>query len=112
MVNRLGELTSLPQGWDGHGGQSVDPAVARFTLEMLGDIMRPDTPLPQLMPLSCGGIQVEWHRNGWDVEIEISKPGQVFVYLCEVSTGKKYEEQLGADFRRLDRAMALVTGRN
>jgi hypothetical protein len=31
--------------------------------------------MPTLAPKEDGGFQLEWHRNGWDIEIEFDKAG-------------------------------------
>lgn len=30
-----------------------------------------------LVPSSRGGMQVEWHQNGWDVEVEFDRDGVI-----------------------------------
>jgi hypothetical protein len=52
--------------WDGLDGKGPDldqPVinVARFLA---------------VVPTSSGGLQIEWHCNGWDVEIEVDDNGE------------------------------------
>ena len=63
--------------------------------------MQPKVPMPAIVPLSYGGIQIEWHRKGWDIEIEISAPNQMHIYQHEIASGDEEEFDLGADLSRL-----------
>jgi hypothetical protein len=39
----------------------------------------PAAGLPQIVPTVHGGIQLEWHRGGVDLEIEVAATGEVLV---------------------------------
>jgi len=41
-------------------------------------------------------LQLEWHRNGWDLEIEIEGPGQLYAYARELATDQEWEADLGS----------------
>lgn len=58
-------LRALPGGWNGHGAEPVTPA-ALAVAEAL-----------QVIPRANGGIQIEWHANGQDVEIAVEPDGTV-----------------------------------
>jgi hypothetical protein len=60
-------LANLPteDGWDSYGGKPTTEA-ARRTAENL-----------TIVPTSTGGVQIELHAGGMDVEIEIDFAGQV-----------------------------------
>jgi hypothetical protein len=64
--------------------------------------MTPGLPLPAIMPLSNGGVQLEWHRKGWDVEIEIFGGPKIDVYLRNLATGEETELELDTDLGKLD----------
>lgn len=88
------ELATLKDNWDSYGGRPIDPdhiAVARFVLEQ---IMRHDTPPPQVTPMSNGSVQLEWCRDGVDLEIEICNAdvsGAPHVHYCHVLSGAETE---------------------
>lgn len=98
---RLGELCRLQIGWDGHRGQPANRDIAEFAASVLASLMQPKVPMPAIVPLSYGGIQIEWHRKGWDIEIEISAPNQMHIYQHEIASGDEEEFDLGADLSRL-----------
>jgi hypothetical protein len=50
-----------------------------FALIVLNDVMRTHTPIPQVVPSGTGGVQLEWHQKGIDLELYIAAP-----YQCEL----------------------------
>ena len=98
-ARRLDYLKGLPVGWDGHGGLPVTRPAAGFALAVMSAILRPGrTPLPSIMPLSYGGVQLEWHRKAWDIEIEIVRPYEVYAWARNLATGHECELNLAAEF--------------
>jgi hypothetical protein len=58
-------LRELGENWDGHGAGPVPEAAIR-TVEAL-----------RVVPLSSGGLQVELHAGGGDLEVEVAADGRV-----------------------------------
>jgi hypothetical protein len=106
-LDRLRRLTDLSTGWDGHTGKPTTVNAAVYGLEVLGRIMGAGVPLPSIMPLSNGGLQLEWHRKGWDIEIEIVGGPRIVVFTHNLATGEEEEIELDTDLSLL----ALVTSR-
>jgi hypothetical protein len=79
VVRRIVKLLDLPDGWDSYGASKIKKDAGMFALEILQKVMRPRTPLPQIVPTAAGGIQIEWHEKGIDLEIDILGP-----YECEL----------------------------
>jgi hypothetical protein len=100
-LQKLGALMELPAGWDGHRGNLITSVAVTYTFNILGRIMQPGVPLPSITPLSYGGVQLEWHRKGWDVEIEVFGPGRLQVFARDLKTGNENEFELGADLSAL-----------
>jgi hypothetical protein len=59
--------------------------------------MLPGVPMPSLMPLSNGGLQIEWHRKGWDVEIEVARPNQLHVWAYDIAGDREHEFEVSED---------------
>ncbi len=76
-VEALIRLLTLPDGWDSYGARSVDPACVKTAIEIALDIMHDRTPRPTIVPTSSGGVQLEWHTRGIDLEIEIRSPFRI-----------------------------------
>ena len=102
---RLVILQALPVGWDGHSGRRVSTNTAVYSLAVLAALMKPSIPMPSIVPLSYGGLQLEWHRKGWDIEIEIPGPGRVHVFTRQIHSGQEHEFGLLADLNALSAAL-------
>jgi len=78
-IDRLEDLASLAPGWDSYGAKSVAADMALAAVKFLAAVAAaaPSVHEPSIVPLSDGGIQVEWHRGGIDLEVEFSddEPG-------------------------------------
>jgi len=59
------ELLALPEGWNSHGAKRITTEALRTIGEFF------------VVPRSNGGVQLELHCGGYDVEIEISPGGEV-----------------------------------
>lgn len=75
----LQQLVDLPAGWDGHRGKRMAEAAVEAVVRVLDGCMTERTPFPQYFPLPDGGVQVEWHANGHDIEVEADAAGSVYV---------------------------------
>lgn len=105
---RLSSLLRLKRGWDGHNGLPGDRATLEFAASVLAKLMLPQMPMPSIMPLSYGGVQIEWHRNGWDVEIEIASPNVIHMYKNEIQSGQETELDIGPDLSQLINEIDVV----
>ena len=70
----------------------------RETMEILTKILDSRTPPPTVVPTYEGGVQVEWHRNGVDLEIEISPDGNAEYFFSSPS-----EEHEGPAWNEIER---------
>ncbi|MGV3724590.1 MAG: hypothetical protein ACO1SX_27150, partial [Actinomycetota bacterium] len=67
-------LLELPENWDSYGAKPITPAAVETAARVAAVLKARD---PQAMPLACGGVQLEWHADGVDVEIEIGADGEI-----------------------------------
>ena len=68
-LDRISALTALAEGWDGYGGRAVDASVVMDAVRFLTEVAYPGISNPSIVPLATGGLQIEWHRGGVDVEV-------------------------------------------
>jgi hypothetical protein len=69
-MNRLQTLASLPAGWDLEGSPPIRPAAIQGALRGLTVSQWLNLPAPQIIPVSGGGLQLEWSTaDGAYVEI-------------------------------------------
>lgn len=90
VVDRLGHLHTLPENWDREGGRPLDSETAKVMLEFLLTAAFHETPAPQLVPSGSGGVQIEWHMAGSDLEIRF-EPGQSASYFYVAPNGRESE---------------------
>lgn len=74
-------LLALPANWDSYDAKRIDPRLRDVVLHTMESLLAPGTPKPTLVPCSDGGVQVEWSRNGIDVEI-VFEPGERVSFYC------------------------------
>lgn len=101
LLSRISQLGDLEEGWDSYGARRVDPEAAAATVEFLFNFLGHNTPQPAVVPTSRGGIQLEWHRAGADLEVEIESPARLRVFFEEEGTGKETETTLTGNFQPL-----------
>lgn len=94
LLWKISELGDLETGWDSYGARPVDPECAAAAVDFLLDLLDSSTPQPSIVPTSRGGIQLEWHRLGADLEIEIESPARFHVFFEDERTGEETEVTL------------------
>ena len=113
VVRALVNLARLPAGWDSYGTSPLRRDAGHFALEILQGVMRPRTPLPQVVPSSAGGVQLEWHEKGIDLELHITAPFQWELWFQDHhdSNSQPLSLELTDDFSALKRPIALLSSR-
>lgn len=106
LRERLNELTSLSMGWDGYQGRPVSFSCAMFAANLIERLFVEDVPPPQLVPGADGTLQMEWHRNGFDIEIDVLAPYEVFAVRRNLRTDEVEELELEAEYSDLGRWIA------
>jgi hypothetical protein len=99
------DLLQLPLNWEGYGAVQIQEQIAQKALMVLVEVMENDAPAPSVVPLSDGGIQVEWHRRGRSLEIEFPADEAPSFYYYE--DGSELESE-GPVSRSYDRIQAYI----
>jgi hypothetical protein len=105
-AQKLTELSDLPENWDSYGARPIDHSAIAFAVQLLSETMQADTPAPAVVPTNRGGVQLEWHTRGIDLEIEIQSPGRILVSYEDHRSGKEWEAELTSDLTRLSDAIS------
>ena len=77
VIERMAELVALPRGWDSRNARAVSDVALRRTIEFLLEYVADGIDSPVVVPTVRGGLQLEWHNNGVDVEVEVAPNGHV-----------------------------------
>ena len=86
-------IAALSANWDSYGGAEPRIEIIEASLRILFFVAGavPKMPVPQVFPLYDGGVQVEWHRRGQNLEIVFPVDGPAtFTYEHQV-TGAEQE---------------------
>jgi hypothetical protein len=102
LNQELNRLFALPAGWDGFSSDLVTIEAIQKAVTVLVMIADETTPAPQFFPLRDGGIQVEWHVGGNDIEVEVNGVGEAYVFaarsdgevIADGEVGAEEQEQL------------------
>ncbi len=101
LKSRFDELTSLKHGWDGYNGLPVSFTCADFAAAILERLCISDVPAPSLVPGSDGTLQIEWHRNQFDVEIDVLGANNVVASRYNYMTEIEESIELQSDFSEI-----------
>lgn len=103
VLERSVNLLQLRPNWDGYGAAQIDPSVVSNVVTILAGTLGDDAPVPSVVPTNRGGLQLEWHCGGIDLEVEIAASGKVVVAF-EDASGEVVSE-LGSNLSRLVEAL-------
>jgi hypothetical protein len=102
-------FATLPEGWDSYGAKSTEPRVVDAAIELLHRIVQHNTLKPAVVPTNWGGIQIEWHTQGVDLEIEITPQGGIRLLYDNPQEDAEEEFELGFDLTPLADLIAKVS---
>lgn len=88
-LQKMAELLSLEENWDSYGAPRIDSCIVESVAQLLSALTKSWVPKPWICPTVRGGVQIEWHTNGIDIEIEYLSPTKVSV----LSDGPLGEEE-------------------
>lgn len=109
VLDKLLKFVRLPPGWDGYGSPAPKWDAGLFALSVLNSIMRPRTPLPQIVPTAVGGVQLEWHEKDIDLELHITAPYRCEVWFEDHRDGTHLSDDLSADLSALGSPIEALT---
>lgn len=108
LAKRSAELLMLPEDWDTYGAACVEHRAVRYALRLLLLVSSSITPTPSLVPLPDGGVQVEWHVGGTDLEIEVAESGVLRVYFSGPGAPQEWESEFPASATQLEEIVAQL----
>jgi hypothetical protein len=76
-LNKLGELR---RDWNGYGAPPIDPEIIAKASEFINNFGAEFQGAPQVVPMTKGRLQFEWHRGNRSLEIEF-EDSQTLHYL-------------------------------
>lgn len=91
LVDRIDSLATLPPDWDTYGSPPIQPTAVVAVRYLLEESQVLGLPLPQVVPVPGGGLQLEWNLEGRALEMEVGARGEL-AYLFVDETHDVEEE--------------------
>jgi hypothetical protein len=85
--SRLRELRSLRENWDGYGSPRISGDALNSAVALLSAVQREGLGVPNIAPVTGGGIGLEWKSGSRTVEFEILPDGAIETLLIERRRG-------------------------
>lgn len=105
-LNAVDQVRELPPGWDGGSSPSINAAILETARRLIARAAQvEEAPEPHVAPVPGGGLQLEWHIGGRDLELEVLPNGDL-AYSMEES-GNEVENEL-LRLARIDSVERLV----
>jgi hypothetical protein len=98
VLQAFANLATLAVGWDGYGAANIGAATINRALRAIEQLLPQDAPAPSIVPIPDSGLQIEWHRNHRDLEIEFRPGGDVGFYYFDENNGEEHEGPVGPNF--------------
>jgi hypothetical protein len=112
VLRRLIRYTKLEPGWDSYGSPPVGMDTAFFAMLILEAAMTPRTPLPQVVPTAKGGVQIEWHQKGIDLEIHVESPNRCEMWFDDHRSDEEpISQEFSTNFSSLITPIQRLTSR-
>ncbi|MCY4294355.1 MAG: hypothetical protein OXC58_05920 [Acidimicrobiaceae bacterium] len=94
VYERLRRFMSYDRNWNGYGEEAISQRAVVRTLVVLYRVAL-GGPEPVVVPMSHGGIQVEWYYSGTEIEIDVPPSGPYSLLI--VHPDGKFDEKVVDD---------------
>lgn len=110
-VEAVVDLLSLPPGWNSYSARPIEHQSAKQAIQLLAEYLKPGTPPPSVVPTVRGGIQLEWHTAGANLEIYIESPNEVNFFAEETGSGQSSDVPLSGHEHQLISWLERLSGK-
>ena len=110
VMERLAELMSMPRGWNSYDANPISGTALRRTIEFLLEHVAFGIDHPAVVPTIRGGLQLEWHNNGLDIEVEVAPDGPVTFFVEDGATEEPIEMHLTGNENRIRQWLTRASG--
>ncbi len=94
ILEELGRLRHLPENWNGYGAPPIDPRVIESAEQFLTSLPGTRITAPNVVPMTRGRLQFEWHRGNRSLELEFETPERIHYLKWDTDAGVEEEEIL------------------
>ena len=101
--------SNLPDNWDSYGSPSPSENVVATAINLISSIHFHELPVPNVGPVSGGGIQFEWTIGTREVELEVVPDGSL--EFLQLENGEPLNERQLKNYPQLHSLLAwLIPG--
>ena len=94
VTERLNTLLSLPKNWDSYGAPPITREAVDRVVAVLESLASSITPTPSVGPTPEGGVQVEWHERGVDLELRSDSDGRLYAFFQNADPDLTWDDEL------------------
>ncbi len=109
VLDSLQRLADLPPGWDSYGAKPLAATAVRRLLNLAPVLLPPDGPEPTVVTTRSGGIQLEWHKGGVDLEVEVPPSDPISFLYADAAADEELEGTGALDQSLIERAFSRLT---
>jgi hypothetical protein len=91
-MRRLGDLVKLPANWDSYGSPPLSQVAVETVIDLLQRIDDRNLPAVRIVPVSGGGVQLEWRVSTRELQLEIASDGTAQYLQIEGGQPQREEE--------------------
>jgi hypothetical protein len=106
VQSSLDSTRALAPNWDGYGAPVIEPAVIDAAKSFIAKLPENFAPRPQVVPMSNGTLQLEWHEGPKSLEIEFESAASVRYLRWHSEEGVEDEDSF--PIANLQRAIDLI----
>jgi hypothetical protein len=108
-------LLELRANWDSYGGQPLEPRVAEWAESLLAPLLVQGVAAPSFVPMSTGGLALEWHRRSVELVIHMPPGLQIdqtaTAFFSDDVQGEEWERSLMDAQPYIEEALARLMDR-
>ncbi len=108
-IQKLYSLGELQAGWNSYDAQPTQREVIHHVARWVPTLLQAATPEPAVVPRVRGGLQLEWHRKGIDLEIYVDSPANIHFAAEDRTTTETVESPLTGDEQLLRTWIARIS---
>jgi hypothetical protein len=103
---QIEELDRLPLDWNGYGASPIDPKTLESAARFVESLPLGEISAPQVVPMTRGRLQLEWHRGHRSLELEFETPTLIHYLKFDQDQGIEEEAMLPVD--EMSRLLVLL----
>lgn len=101
VLDKLQQLSKLGDNWDSYHAQPVSDSAIFAALVVMAHVLKDGSTAPTIVPISEGGVQMEWYGNGEELEIRVGALGDISAFRFDERAGQEVDGVTLADLSRL-----------